>query len=65
MINVATNKCDDAWKIRLGKYLFYYSEWNLTASNSMLTARLKFKAVNFNELSAYDCNIYHHLLDRS
>ena len=27
-------------KIRLGKYLFYHSEWNLTASNSVLTARL-------------------------
>ena len=27
-------------KIRLGNYLFYHSEWNLTASNSVLTARL-------------------------
>ena len=25
-------------KIRLGKYLFYYSEWSLTAYHSMLTA---------------------------
>ena len=28
-------------KIRLAKYLSYYSEWNLAASNYMLTERLK------------------------